>query len=78
MRENLVMTSAYVCPCRLAGRYYLGAKYTAREGRGNPRHAACVCLGETLASLPRGSQLSFFSKDLEFRLIDLPQENLWL
>ena len=26
---------------------------------GNPRHVACVCFGETLASSPRGSQCSF-------------------
>ena len=42
-------------------------------GEGNPRHVACICLGETLASTPRGSQCSFYNvpKDFEkFRLFD--------
>ena len=30
-----------------------GTKYFARKGSGNPRHAACVFLGETLTSSPR-------------------------
>ena len=32
----------------------------------NLRHQACVCLGETLTSVPKGSQWSFSSKDFEF------------
>jgi len=42
-------------------------------GTGN--HAACVCLGETLTSSPRGSQWSFSSKDIEFPLFELRQKN---
>ena len=60
MRENLVMTSAYARP------YREGLRRLYREVKENLRHQACVCLGETLTSVPKGSQWSFSSKDFEF------------
>ena len=65
MRENLVMTSASTAltPLR-TGREGLSRLY--KGGKESLRHPACVCLSETLTSLPKGSQWSFSSKDLEF------------
>lgn len=63
MRENLVMPSAYTRPPRT---HRQGG--TSRFWRGrtvNPR------LGETLIFSPRGSQWSFYRKDIEFFLFDL-------
>ena len=54
----------------MSGSNYVGS---AGVGVGNPRHVACICLGEKLASSPRGSQCSFSNvqKDIEkFRLFD--------
>ena len=66
MQENLVMTSAYSRPYAPTD-WQGGAKAdSTREGKESLRHSACVCLGETLSSLPKGSQWSFSSKDLEF------------
>ena len=44
-------------------------------GVGNPRHLGGVCLGETLATSPRGSQWSL-KKILKFRLFNWRQKNL--
>lgn len=53
VQENLVMISEYdqltARPYKLAGRDEVDS---GREGMGNPRHAACVCLGKTLTSSP--------------------------
>ena len=66
MRENLVMTSEYARPYAPTDRQG-GTKQTLQgRGKENLRHPACVCLGETLTSLPKDSQWSFSSKDLEF------------
>ena len=70
MRDNLVMTSAYARPYAPTD-WHGGAKQTLQGVGGggrkeNLRHPACVCLDETLTSLPKGSQWSFSSKDLEF------------
>ena len=40
-----------------------------KGGNGDPRIAACVCLGETFTSSPKGSSWSLSSKDIEFRLL---------
>ena len=70
MQEHLVMTSAYARP--YAPTDWQGeAKQTLQGGGGggrkeNLRHRACVCLCETLTSLPKGSQWSFSSRDLKF------------
>ena len=66
MRENLVMTSACARPYAPTD-WQGGAKAdSTRERKESLRHSACVCLGETLTSLPKGSQWSFSSKDLAF------------
>ena len=77
MQENLVMTSAYSRPYAPTD-WQGGAKAdSTREGKESLRHSACVCLGETLSSLPKGSQWSFSSKDLE-SLDCLPYDkDLW-
>ena len=55
MRENLVMTSAYARQYVRTGRKVLSGLWWV--GLGNPRHVACGCIGETLASSPRGNQM---------------------
>ena len=48
-------------------------------GMGNPRHIACVCLRETLASSPSGSQWSFATvrKDIEIPFVWLTTKKRW-
>ena len=70
MRKKSVMTSSYAYPSACTDRAGKDQVDSAREGTGNPRNAACVCLGETKTSQPRGSQCSVSSKDIEFRLFD--------
>ena len=48
MRKKLVMTSAFHRPPARTGRE--GPSRFCREGDRHPRHAACVCLGETLTN----------------------------
>ena len=58
-----------------------GTKQTPQGWVGvtNPRHVVCVCLGETLASSPSGSQWSFANvrKDIEIPLVWLTTKKLW-
>ena len=68
MPENLVMPSACNRPPRT--HWQGGTSRFRKGGTVNPRHAAYVCLGETLTSSPRGSQWSFYRKDIEFFLSD--------
>ena len=75
MRENFVMMSGVLTHARPSIRF--GRKVLSRLCRGgNGNHAACVCLGETLTSSPRGSQWSFSSKDIEFLLFELREKKL--
>ena len=68
MRENLVMTSAYDRPTTRTD-WQEGLSRFYKGGDGDPRIAACVCLGETFTSSPKGSSWSLSSKDIEFRLL---------